>query len=252
MRSASRRATSSATAGGRASPSTRWDGTLLRAWETTIDPAGTFHLRGDVALARALDPARLARLGAMPARKVLVLGNHDFGPTGTPTETGSDETSMTLVIPDERTLLVTHIPLWRVPAGRVNGHGEVHNHERLCPETSISICVEQTGYRPLPLEAVRELAAGGLEESRRRPSSGCWPRRRLPTQKLAGRTRRPGVAVGLCRTAAGVDVLLVEASRMPGSTGLVLIGRLGEVTLTLTRGTAGRPGLRPAPTQAGR
>ena len=88
-------------------------------------------------MARALDPARLARLGALPAGKVLVLGNHDFGPTGTPTETGSDETSMTLVIPDERTLLVTHIPLWRVPAGRVNVHGHVHNHERLRPETSI-------------------------------------------------------------------------------------------------------------------
>ena len=99
MRSASRRETSSATAGGRSSSSTRWDGTLLRAWETTIDPAGTIHLRGDVALARALDPARLARLGARPARKVLVLGNHDFGPTGTPTETGSDETSITLVVP---------------------------------------------------------------------------------------------------------------------------------------------------------
>ena len=82
--------------------------------------------------------------------------------------------------PRERTLLVTHIPLWRVPAGRVNGH--VHNRERLRPETSINICVEQTGYRPLPLEAVRELAARGLEESRRRPSSGCLPRRRLPTQ----------------------------------------------------------------------
>ena len=146
MRSASRRATSSATAGGRSSSSTRWDGTLLRAWETTIDPAGTIHLRGDVALARALDPARLARLGARPARKVLVLGNHDFGPTGTPTETGSDETSITLVVPEERTLLVTHVPLWRVPAGRV----KVHNHERLRAGNPINTYVEQTGYRPLP------------------------------------------------------------------------------------------------------
>ena len=101
-------------------------------------------------MARALDPARLARLGARPARKVLVLGNHDFGPTGTPTETGSDETSMMLVIPEERTLLVTHVPLWRVPAGRVKVHGHVHNHERLRAGNPINTYVEQTGYRPLP------------------------------------------------------------------------------------------------------
>ena len=115
------------------------------------DPAGTIIIcESDVALARARDPARLARLGALPARKVLVLGNHDFGPTGTPTETGSDETSMTLVIPEERTLLVTHIPLWRVPAGRVKVHGHVHNHERLRAGDPINTYVEQTGYRPLP------------------------------------------------------------------------------------------------------
>ena len=49
-----------------------------------------------------------------------------------------------------------------------------------------------------------------------------------PEAKLAGRTGRPSVAVGLCWTAAGGDVLVVEAGRMPGSGGLVLTGRLGE------------------------
>ena len=39
---------------------------------------------------------------------------------------------------------------------------------------------------------------------------------------VAGRTGRPGVAVGLCWTAAGGDVLVVEASRMPGSGGMAL------------------------------
>ena len=51
-----------------------------------------------------------------------------------------------------------------------------------------------------------------------------------PEAKLAGRTGRPGVAVGLCWSAAGGDVLVVEASRMPGSGGLALTGRLGEET----------------------
>ena len=164
----------------RSSPSTRWDGTLLRAWETTINPAGTLHLRGDVALARARDPARLARLGAMPARKVLVLGNHDFGPTGTPTETGSDETSMTQVVPEERTLLVTHVPLWRVPAGRVKVHGHVHNHERLRAGTLSTPTSSRQATARCPLEAVRGNWPPAGSRSHDAGSSGCRARGRLP------------------------------------------------------------------------
>ena len=135
---------------------------------------------GDVARSGALDPERLARLNAMPGRKVLVLGNHDFGPSGEPAETGSDEASMTLVIPGEPTLLVTHMLLWSVPDGRVNVHGHLHNHEALRPGPFVNICVEQTGYRPLPLEAVRQcwLPAGSRTRGRgekppSRRSSGC-------------------------------------------------------------------------------
>ena len=75
---------------------------------------------------------------------------------------------MTLVIPGEPTLLVTHIPLWNVPAGRVNVHGHVHNNEALRPGPFVNICVEHTGYRPLPLEAVRKLANRRLEDPRPR------------------------------------------------------------------------------------
>ena len=74
-----------------------------------------------------------------------------------------------------------------------------------------------------------------------------------PEAKLAGRTGRPGVAVGLCWTAAGGDVLVVEASRMPGSGGLALTGRLGEmmqesaqVALSWLRANAERYGIDPA------
>ena len=73
-----------------------------------------------------------------------------------------------------------------------------------------------------------------------------------PEAKVAGRTGRPGVAVGLCWTAAGGDVLVVEASP-PGSGGLALTGRLGEmmqesaqVALFWLRATAERYGIDPA------
>ena len=43
------------------------------------------------------------------------------------------------------------------------------------------------------------------------------------------RTREPGVATGLAWTAAGGDVLFVEATGMPGSGKLTLTGQLGDV-----------------------
>ena len=74
-----------------------------------------------------------------------------------------------------------------------------------------------------------------------------------PDEEVAGRTARPGVAVGLCRTAAGGELSFVEASRMPGSGALTLTGRQGEVmresaraALSWLRANAGRYGLDPA------
>jgi ATP-dependent Lon protease len=48
-------------------------------------------------------------------------------------------------------------------------------------------------------------------------------------EELEERTKEPGVAIGLAWTAAGGDVLFVEASRMPGNGTLTLTGHLGEV-----------------------
>jgi ATP-dependent Lon protease len=43
------------------------------------------------------------------------------------------------------------------------------------------------------------------------------------------RTREPGVATGLAWTPAGGEVLFVEATAMPGSSGLTITGQLGDV-----------------------
>ena len=48
--------------------------------------------------------------------------------------------------------------------------------------------------------------------------------------EIAGRTRKPGVAVGLAWTPAGGDTLFIEATKMSGSgKGLLLTGHLGKV-----------------------
>ena len=75
-----------------------------------------------------------------------------------------------------------------------------------------------------------------------------------PDGETAGRTGRPGVAVGLCRTAAGSgDVVFVEASRKPGFRGADPDrapggGRAGvrATALSWLRTNAGRYGLDPA------
>ncbi|MDO8184878.1 endopeptidase La [Conexibacter sp. JD483] len=69
-------------------------------------------------------------------------------------------------------------------------------------------------------------------------------------QEAAIRTAVPGVATGLAVTGTGGDVLFVEAVRMPGRSGLVLTGQLGDVmkesariALSYVRGHAGELGV---------
>jgi len=48
-------------------------------------------------------------------------------------------------------------------------------------------------------------------------------------EEMEERTKEPGVAIGLAWTAAGGDVLFIEASRMAGTGTLTLTGQLGDV-----------------------
>ncbi len=47
--------------------------------------------------------------------------------------------------------------------------------------------------------------------------------------EVAERTSIPGVATGLAWTAAGGDILFIEATKMPGNKGFLVTGKLGEV-----------------------
>jgi len=49
------------------------------------------------------------------------------------------------------------------------------------------------------------------------------------TTDVAERTSIPGVVTGLAWTPTGGDILFIEATKMPGKTGLVLTGQLGDV-----------------------
>jgi ATP-dependent Lon protease len=47
--------------------------------------------------------------------------------------------------------------------------------------------------------------------------------------EVAERVKRPGVAVGLAVTAAGGDILFIEANKMKGKGGFTMTGQIGEV-----------------------
>ena len=144
---------------------------LLCAWRDTVAAADTIVCGGDVALAGSLRGGREGSVTLMPGRKLLVRGNHDFDRRGKPAPTGIRNTSMSLLIEGDPPLLVTHIPMTRVPAGGVNVYGHTHNNERPREGRYVNICVEQTGYRPLRLEDVRRLAAGRLADPRPRAAT---------------------------------------------------------------------------------
>jgi ATP-dependent Lon protease len=52
---------------------------------------------------------------------------------------------------------------------------------------------------------------------------------RFLDEEMEQRTKDPGVAIGLAWTAAGGEVLFIEASRMAGTGSLTLTGQLGDV-----------------------
>jgi ATP-dependent Lon protease len=52
---------------------------------------------------------------------------------------------------------------------------------------------------------------------------------RFLDEEMEERTKDPGVAIGLAWTAAGGEVLFIEASKMAGGGSLTLTGQLGEV-----------------------
>ena len=133
------------------------DDALFEAWERVVGSADTIVFLGDVAIG-GLSGRRLERFRAGPGRKVLVAGNHEFDCLSSGNVDGFDEASSTLYVPGRPPLLLTHMPLCRVPPGSVNVHGHLHVGRARGSGAYINVSVEQVGYRPQPLHLIRRLA----------------------------------------------------------------------------------------------
>ena len=88
-----------------------------------------------------------------------MIGNHDSGRrTGLLKPAGHDPATGLLVVDTDPPLVLTHVPTGVVPPDWVNLHGDVHNNEPVRETPHINVCVERTGYKPLPLDGVLALA----------------------------------------------------------------------------------------------
>ena len=139
------------------------DNALLDSWAQTVDWAAEHDaivVCGDVAMKRGMTEANFDRIRAMPGRKYLVPGNHDFSGSGELRAEGFDEVCALLFAEGDPKLIFTHVPIQLddLPAGWVNVHGHTHND----PPTDtphINVSVEQLDYAPVLLSRIRLLAA---------------------------------------------------------------------------------------------
>ena len=136
-------------------------GHLFEQWRRRLGADDTMIILGDVAGGDPV-PETASRIRDCPSWKLLVVGDHDESAGGGPRAdayNAFDEIHSTLYTPGDPPLLMTHAPLAEVPAGCVNVHGHTHHRTAEGPGHRINVCVEQIGYTPRPLHAVRALAA---------------------------------------------------------------------------------------------
>ena len=139
------------------------DEVLFSTWERTVRPGDTIICLGDVAVG-GLSGTRLARLRRAPGRKILVIGNHEINRIGCVDIEGFDEIHMTLYASGTPPLLLTHMPLYKVPEGCVNVHGHIHNEA-----STVVDGAHQCQRRAAPLPAT---AVEGDPRTRQAPGRG--------------------------------------------------------------------------------
>ena len=131
------------------------DGYLLEQWTHDVRDHDTVICLGDITMDRPTD-GLIDRLRRRPGRKILVVGNHDNAHIRR-LRRAFDKLAACAHLPGEPDLLFTHVPLDDIPAGCVNVHGHVHLKTAV-DEHRINVCVEQIGYRPIPMADLRRLA----------------------------------------------------------------------------------------------
>ena len=141
------------------------DDVLFERWRSSVGRDDCVVCLGDVGTVSSL-----ATLEGLPGRKVLVFGNHDRSARGFDVVCGS------VYSHGDPPLVLTHVPLRRVPPACVNVHGHLHVGRVKGSTAHVNVSVEQLDYQPRRLTDIRRLAA---VLSRGRPLPGRTTARSL-------------------------------------------------------------------------
>ena len=128
------------------------DRELLARWRAAVPAGGILLWLGDVAHPDAWQDPRFERdLRACPGERLLVLGNHDLELHAELAAAGFERQYAAVMLDTSPVLVLTHVPLSRIPPTAVNVHG--HLHAQPAPtERHRNVSVELTGYAPLRLD----------------------------------------------------------------------------------------------------
>lgn len=126
---------------------------MVERWNTVVKPSDHIYHLGDVTMERDNRGNGLGIMRRLNGRKRLIMGNHDHYAPKWYMEHFEKIKASTVF----DGLLFTHIPVH--PEGlqyrlKYNVHG--HIHEKNYPLPYINICVEQTKYRPISLEEIKQ------------------------------------------------------------------------------------------------
>ena len=121
---------------------------LFERWRSSVGPDDFVVCLGDVGTWQSL-----AKLQELPGQKILVFGNHDRSARGFDVVCGSAYAH------GHPPLVLTHVPLRRVPPACVNVHGHLHVGRVKSSTAHVNVSVEQLDYRPRRLTDIRRLAA---------------------------------------------------------------------------------------------
>lgn len=154
------------------------DEILIQRWNEVVKPHDHVWHLGDVAMGKnTADGNALIRImRRLLGHKRLILGNHDYFGMETYRACGFQKIQSSHRMDQ---ILFTHIPIHPLSMGRhiANVHGHIHEQPAFKPVARqqfkdnwddkppvslgfspyINICVEQTHYRPISLEEVKDL-----------------------------------------------------------------------------------------------
>ena len=154
------------------------DDVLCERWRSSVAPDDLVVCLGDVGTWQSL-----AGLQGLPGRKVLVFGNHDQSARG------FDVVCRSVYSHGDSPLVLTHVPLRRVPPAWVNVHGHLHAGLVKGSTAHVNVSVEQLDYRP------RRLTDMGLGGGSRSGAVVAGP----DDGPVAGSARRAGIRRGRTR-----------------------------------------------------